>query len=90
MAPSPPLRPLSIFRCQVFRLLPPLPLSSCTSLLLSAGRLEFTAFLPSNTQGVAVQPVGKEGFMVVASDTARSFSLVDQVLPPPCPAFTPD
>lgn len=46
---------------------------------LGAGRVEFTEYLPENTQGVLVQPVGDEGVLVVATDTQRGFGRLDQV-----------
>ena len=45
----------------------------------SAGRFEFTAFLPRNTQGVIVRPLGKQGVMIAATDTQRGFGKLDQV-----------
>jgi hypothetical protein len=48
------------------------------NLLLYPGRPEFTAFLPDNTQGVVVQPVGSEGVLVAGTDTVRGFSRLDQ------------
>ena len=44
-----------------------------------AGRLEFTEFLPENTQGVLVQPIGKEGVLIAGTDVLRGFSKIDQV-----------
>ena len=44
-----------------------------------AGRVEFTAFFPENTQGVLVQPIGSEGILIAGSDTQRGFSRLDQV-----------
>ncbi|KAG2452451.1 hypothetical protein HYH02_002693 [Chlamydomonas schloesseri] len=48
------------------------------NLVLYPGRPEFTAFLPENTQGVMVQPVGKDGVLVAGTDTIRGFSRLDQ------------
>ena len=39
-------------------------------------------YLPEDTQGVVVQPVGKLGALVVGTDTVRGMSRVDQVRPP--------
>lgn len=44
-----------------------------------AGRLEFAAYLPPNCQAALIQPVGKDGVLVVGSDTQRGFSRLDQV-----------
>ena len=49
------------------------------NLALFPGRAEFGSYLPGNTQGVVVQPVGREGALVVATDTQRGFSQLDQV-----------
>ena len=49
------------------------------NLALFPGRAEFSSYLPSNTQGVVVQPVGRQGTLVVATDTQRGFSQLDQV-----------
>lgn len=46
---------------------------------LCAGRFEFLEYLPSNTQGVAVKPLGRDGVLVVAADTQRAFGNIDQV-----------
>lgn len=48
------------------------------NLVLYPGRPEFTAFLPENTQGVMVQPIGKDGVLVAGTDTIRGFSRLDQ------------
>ncbi|KAG2501771.1 hypothetical protein HYH03_000271 [Edaphochlamys debaryana] len=48
------------------------------NLVLYPGRPEFTAFLPENTQGVMVQPVGSDGVLVAGTDTIRGFSRLDQ------------
>lgn len=48
------------------------------NLVLYPGRPEFTAFLPENTQGVLVQPVGSQGVLVAGTDTVRGFSRLDQ------------
>ncbi len=42
--------------------------------------MEFVAYLPENTQGVVVQPIGKQGVLVVGSDTQRGISRLDQVM----------
>ena len=44
-----------------------------------AGRLEFAGYLPPNCQAALIQPVGKDGVLVVGSDTQRGFSRLDQV-----------
>lgn len=44
----------------------------------AAGRLEFTEFLPESSQGVVVQPIGKEGVLIVGTDTQRGISRLDQ------------
>eukprot|EP00798_Chlamydomonas_sp_ICE-L_P016928 gene16928-23198_t len=44
-----------------------------------AGRPEFTEFLPENIQGVVVQPIGKLGVLIAATDTVRGFSGLDQL-----------
>lgn len=44
-----------------------------------AGRNEFTAYLPSNTQGVVLRPIGNNGVLVTATDTQRGFGKLDQV-----------
>jgi hypothetical protein len=36
-------------------------------------------YLPEATQGVVVQPLGKDGVMVVGTDTLRGLSRLDQV-----------
>ncbi|GLI68176.1 hypothetical protein VaNZ11_012516 [Volvox africanus] len=48
------------------------------NLVLYPGRPEFTSFLPENTQGVVVQPVGDQGVLVAGTDTVRGFSRLDQ------------
>eukprot|EP00873_Tetraselmis_striata_P012669 jgi/Tetstr1/432933/TSEL_022273.t1 len=42
------------------------------------GRFEFFGFLPSKTQSIILQPLGNQGVLVVASDTPRSFTSIDQ------------
>jgi len=49
------------------------------ALMLMPGRDEFVGYLPEATQGVIVQPVGGEGVLVVATDTLRGLSRLDQV-----------
>lgn len=44
------------------------------------GRYEFTSFLPANTQGVIIRPLGNQGVMIVATDTQRGFGRLDQVI----------
>ena len=48
----------------------------------NAGRVEFTAFFPENTQGVLVQPIGTEGVLIAGTDTQRGFGFLDQVMLP--------
>jgi hypothetical protein len=36
-------------------------------------------YLPETTQGVVVQPIGGQGVVVVATDTQRGLSRLDQV-----------
>lgn len=45
----------------------------------SAGRFEFLEYLPRNTQGVVVKPIGSDGVLVAAADTQRGFGNIDQV-----------
>eukprot|EP00898_Chlorokybus_atmophyticus_P001321 jgi/Chlat1/218/Chrsp1S03039 len=47
------------------------------NLSLYSGKREF-AYFPENTQAVVVTCVGEDGLLVVASDTPRGFSRVDQ------------
>lgn len=46
---------------------------------LCAGRVEFTSFLPQNTQAAIIQPIGSEGVLIAASNTQRGFTRLDQV-----------
>uniref|UniRef100_A0A7R9VDZ5 Cofactor assembly of complex C subunit B n=1 Tax=Chlamydomonas euryale TaxID=1486919 RepID=A0A7R9VDZ5_9CHLO len=48
------------------------------NLVLYPGRKEFMGYLPEGTQGVVVQPVGKSGVLIAASDTVRGISRLDQ------------
>lgn len=48
------------------------------NLALFPGRVEFESFFPMNTQGILVQPIGDSGVLVVASNTVRGISPVDQ------------
>mmetsp|Transcript_11404 Transcript_11404/g.20053 ORF Transcript_11404/g.20053 Transcript_11404/m.20053 type:complete len:305 (+) Transcript_11404:69-983(+) len=48
------------------------------NLMLYPGRLEFTSFLPENTQGVVVQPVGSKGVLIAGTDTVRGIGRLDQ------------
>lgn len=48
-----------------------------------AGRVEFTSFLPENTQAAIIQPIGNDGVLVAASNTQRGFTRLDQVLSAP-------
>ncbi len=52
---------------------------ACCLLRRCSGRQEFVQYLPEATQGVIVQPIGKEGVMVVGTDTLRGLSRLDQV-----------
>ena len=47
-----------------------------------AGRVEFTSFLPENTQAAIIQPIGNDGVLIAASNTQRGFTRLDQVLSP--------
>lgn len=48
------------------------------NLALFPGRFEFLGFLPENTQGLIVQPLGDEGLLLAATDTIRGFVRKDQ------------
>ena len=48
------------------------------NLALFPGRVEFHAFFPDNTQGVAVQPIGDGGLLLLGTGTQRGFSAADQ------------
>ncbi|CAL8460765.1 g296 [Coccomyxa elongata] len=48
------------------------------NLILFPGRVEFTEYLPENTQGVLVQPIGEDGLLVCGTDTQRGFGRLDQ------------
>jgi hypothetical protein len=48
------------------------------NMTLFPGRVEFEPFLPINSQGVIVQPIGKRGVIIAATDTVRGFSQLDQ------------
>lgn len=41
------------------------------------GRIEFD-YLPENTQGVICQPIGKEGALILAANTPRSYTKQDE------------
>lgn len=41
------------------------------------GRIEFN-YLPENTQGVICQPIGKEGVLILAANTPRSYTKQDE------------
>lgn len=56
-----------------------MPLRKVTTCILLAGRFEFTAFLPRNTQGLIIRPLGRQGVMIAATDTQRGFGKLDQV-----------
>jgi hypothetical protein len=63
--------------CQLFTTTPKSAVHS-PSASPPAGRLEFTEFLPESSQGVVVQPIGKEGVLIVGTDTQRGISRLDQ------------
>ncbi|KAA6419886.1 MAG: cofactor assembly of complex C [Trebouxia sp. A1-2] len=42
------------------------------------GRVEFTSFLPENTQAAIIQPIGSKGVLIAASNTQRGFTRLDQ------------
>lgn len=46
---------------------------------MCAGRVEFTSFLPENTQAAIIQPIGNDGVLIAASNTQRGFTRLDQV-----------
>ncbi|KAL3161893.1 hypothetical protein ABBQ38_008980 [Trebouxia sp. C0009 RCD-2024] len=48
------------------------------NLALYPGRVEFTSFLPQNTQAAIIQPIGSEGVLIAASNTQRGFTRLDQ------------
>ena len=48
---------------------------------MHAGRVEFTSFLPENTQAAIIQPIGSKGVLIAASNTQRGFTRLDQVNP---------
>lgn len=48
------------------------------NLALYPGRVEFTSFLPENTQAAIVQPIGNDGVLIAASNTQRGFTRLDQ------------
>lgn len=48
-------------------------------LFLDVGRVEFTSFLPENTQAAIIQPIGNDGVLIAASNTQRGFTRLDQV-----------
>lgn len=50
-----------------------------------AGRVEFTSFLPENTQAAIIQPIGNDGVLIAASNTQRGFTRLDQVSVYPMP-----
>ena len=43
------------------------------------GRIEFLEYLPTNVQGILLQPIGTQGVLVAATDTIRGFTRLDQV-----------
>lgn len=48
------------------------------NLALYPGRVEFTSFLPENTQAAIIQPIGSKGVLIAASNTQRGFTRLDQ------------
>lgn len=48
------------------------------NLALYPGRVEFTSFLPENTQAAIIQPIGSDGVLIAASNTQRGFTRLDQ------------
>lgn len=48
------------------------------NLALYPGRVEFTSFLPENTQAAIIQPIGNDGVLIAASNTQRGFTRLDQ------------
>ena len=48
-------------------------------MLCTTGRVEFTSFLPENTQAAIIQPIGHDGVLIAASNTQRGFTRLDQV-----------
>jgi hypothetical protein len=48
------------------------------NLVLYPGRFEFFGYMPANSQGILVQPLGSEGMLVLATGTQRGFSALDQ------------
>lgn len=55
------------------------PMSWFAAYNVHAGRQEFVQYLPENTQGVIVQPLGSSGVLVIGTDTLRGLSRLDQV-----------
>ena len=47
------------------------------NLKIYPGRIEFD-YLPENTQGVICQPIGKEGVLILAANTPRSYTKQDE------------
>jgi hypothetical protein len=48
------------------------------NLVLFPGRVEFTSYLPENTQSAIIHPIGKEGVVVLGGDTQRGYTRLDQ------------
>jgi hypothetical protein len=48
------------------------------NLVLFPGRVEFTSYLPKNTQSAIIHPIGKEGVVVLGGDTQRGYTRLDQ------------
>lgn len=47
--------------------------------MVHTGRVEFTSFLPENTQAAIIQPIGRQGVLIAASNTQRGITRLDQV-----------
>lgn len=54
-------------------------LTQTTEVYAGVCRVEFEQYLPDNTQGVIVQPIGDQGVLIAATDTQRGFGKLDQV-----------
>ncbi len=50
---------------------------------LPAGRFEFFQYFPGTTQGIALAPLSGRGCLVVAVNSVRGFSRLDQVTTKP-------
>ncbi|KAL6776835.1 CCB4 [Auxenochlorella protothecoides x Auxenochlorella symbiontica] len=52
--------------------------NSISNLPLFPGRIEFARLLPPNIQSLLIQPMGREGVMLLASNRQRGFSSLDK------------